>query len=203
MPTYKLTYFDFAGSRGEECRLALHLSGASWVDERLDGAGWAARRASTPFGALPVLEVEGKGALAQSNAILAYLGRVHGLHPADAWQAARHEAVMMSVEDLRIQIDRSGDKDAAEKLRKRQELATGYLPAWGASVERQIEAGPFLAGERIQVADLKLYVVTRAIAKGGLDHVPADVLAPCPKLTRLIDAVARHPDVVRWNERAT
>ena len=58
MTRYKLTYFDAAASRGEECRLALHLAGLPFEDERLSRDQWAARRESTPFGALPVLTVD-------------------------------------------------------------------------------------------------------------------------------------------------
>ena len=74
MALYKLTYFDTATSRGEECRLALHVAGLPFEDDRLNRDQWTARKASTPFGALPVLAVEGRQ-LAQSNAI--QIGRAH------------------------------------------------------------------------------------------------------------------------------
>ena len=69
MTKAKLIYFDAPVSRGEECRLALHVVGLPFEDERVNRDQWAARKASTPFGALPVLTVEGRQ-LAQSNAIL-------------------------------------------------------------------------------------------------------------------------------------
>src|SRR4051794_30341771 len=96
-----LTYFDIATSRGEECRLALHLAGVPFVDERIKFPEWPDRRASTPFGALPVLTVAGHPPIAQSNTILRFVGRGHDLHPSELWEAARHEALMESVEDLR------------------------------------------------------------------------------------------------------
>ena len=81
----RLTYFDFPGGRGEDCRLALHIAGVDFGDDRLDGPAWKERKLDTPFGALPVLTVDGKGQLAQSNAILSYLGRQYRLHPTDPW----------------------------------------------------------------------------------------------------------------------
>ena len=39
--------------------------------------------------------------LAQTNAILVLIGRAYGLHPTDGFEAARHEAMMQHVEDLR------------------------------------------------------------------------------------------------------
>ena len=35
----RLTYFDFAGSRGEECRIALHLAGIDFDDMRVQTKG--------------------------------------------------------------------------------------------------------------------------------------------------------------------
>src|SRR5882762_1873216 len=97
----KLTYFDAPVSRGEECRLALHIAGVDFEDLRIKFEAWPALKPQTPYGALPVLEMPGCAPLAQTNAILVLIGRGHGLHPADAFEAARHEAMMNHVEDLR------------------------------------------------------------------------------------------------------
>ena len=51
----RLIYFDAAVSRGEECRLALHLAGIDFDDVRIDRAAWAAMKESTPYCGLPVL----------------------------------------------------------------------------------------------------------------------------------------------------
>ncbi|MBC8072377.1 MAG: glutathione S-transferase family protein [Deltaproteobacteria bacterium] len=199
MPRYKLTYLDMPTSRGEECRLALHLAGVPFEDERLQRGAWPERKPTTPFGAIPVLAVEGAGELGQTNAILRYLGSAHGLHPSDAWEAARHEAVMCAVEELRARIDPSMRTDDADaKKRMREELATGYLQQWGTSIERQIGDGPFMGGAQVNVADLKLFVVVTWLRKGVLDHMPPDVLVGYPKLNRLVDAVREHPGVVAW-----
>src|SRR3954469_18273303 len=99
----KLTYFDAPVSRGEECRLALHLAGVDFEDNRLKRDQWMALKPTTPYGSVPILEMPGHPPLAQSNAILVLIGRRHGLHPKDDFEAARHEAMMMHVEDLRAQ----------------------------------------------------------------------------------------------------
>jgi len=66
----KLTYFDAPVSRGEECRLALHLAGIDFEDVRIKVADWPAMKDRMPYGSLPVLEWPGSPALAHSNAIL-------------------------------------------------------------------------------------------------------------------------------------
>jgi glutathione S-transferase len=195
----RLVYFDFAGSRGEECRLALHLAGVAFEDVRVKNADWPAMKASMPFGAMPVLEIAGKPALAHSNAILVFIGREHGLHPTDAFEAARHEALMCAVEELRHTITPTlRISDPERKRGAREALAANELRTWGSQVERQLGDGPFVGGATLQVADLKLYMVVRWLTSGALDHVPTSVLDHCPKLLRLYRAVDEHPGVKSW-----
>jgi glutathione S-transferase len=199
MPTYQLTYFDAPASRGEECRLALHAAGLAFQDERLKPEAWPARRPAAPFGALPYLTVEGKGAIAQSNAILRFIGSQHGLHPSDPFEAARHEALMGAVEDLRTRLTQvTRIKEEPERTRARTELAAGYLQEWGGYVERQLGEGPFVAGAALNVVDLKLFVALGTFLRGAIDHIPADVFKAFPKLVRLVEAVKGHPKVVEW-----
>ena len=103
MPKLKLTYFDFHGGRGEPARLALSIGGIPFEDDRVAPSDWPARKPDTPFGALPVLEVDGQ-TLAQSNAINRYVGKLTDLYPSDAWQAALCDEVMEAVEDINTKL---------------------------------------------------------------------------------------------------
>ena len=198
MAKYKLTYFDFSGSRGEECRLALHAAGVEFEDCRLTQQQWAAQKASTPYGAVPVLETAGKPPLAQSNAILAYVGRTYGLHPSDAWQAALHEAILVSVEEVRAALSPSGKiSDPEQKKKAREELASGFLQTWGRQIEQQIK-GPFVAGERLMVADIKLFQILSSLTSGVIDHIPKTVFSAFPKLEGVHAAVIEHPKIAEW-----
>ena len=199
----KLTYFDAPMSRGEECRLALFVSGVDFEDHRLQRADWAALKPNTPFGSLPLFELPGKPVLAQSNAILTYIGRTWGLHPKDSFEAARHEAMMAHVEDLRQRISPSMRmSDEAEKKKAREDIAKNYLPAWGKHAEAQIsDDGPFFGGSSIQVVDFKLLMIQRWIRSGALDHIPTNSLDGFPKLKRVFDAVEAHPRVREWYAR--
>lgn len=197
-----LTYFDIPTSRGEECRLALFLAGVDFIDERLKSADWPARTASTPFGALPVLTVPGKRPLAQSNAILRFIGSQHGLLPTDPHESARHEGVMGAVEDLRAKLGPINRlKDPDEKKRAREELAKGYLQDWAGFIDRQVD-GPFVGGGALSVADLKLFVVMAPMVRGAIDHIPPTAFDAFPKLKGVFEAVKAHPKVVAWYARA-
>src|SRR5882757_4554031 len=96
MPNLKLTYFDFHGGRGEPARLALSIGGIPFEDDRVQSTDWERRKADTPFGALPLLEVDGQ-ILAQSNAINRYVGKLAKLYPSDPWQAALCDEAMEAV----------------------------------------------------------------------------------------------------------
>jgi len=199
----RLIYFDFAGSRGEECRIALHLAGIEFEDVRVKSGDWSAMKADMPFGAMPVLEIPGKVPLAHSNAILVFIGRQHGLHPGDAFEAARHEALMCAVEELRHTITPTlRITDPEQKRQAREALAANELRTWGGYIERQLGDGPFIGGAMLQVADLKLYMVTRWLTTGTVDHVPTTVFDEYPKLMRLYHAVDEHPGVKAWLAKA-
>ena len=199
----RLIYFDFAGSRGEECRMALHLAGVDFDDVRVANTDWPARKPLTPFGAMPVLEIDGRPPLGESNAILVYIGRRHGLHPQDDLEAAYHEALMSYAEQLRHHISPLlRITDEALKRSAREELAGTYLPVWGANVERQLGDHPFVGGATLQVVDIKLYMVVRWLTSGTIDHVPTTVFDHCPKLKRLCQQVGEHEGVKGWLERA-
>jgi len=199
----RLIYFDSAASRGEECRLALHVAGVDFEDVRIKRSDWPALKPTTPFGSLPILELPGQPPLAQSIAILTLIGRRHGLHPSDLFEAARHEAIMQHAEDLRASITPTlRISDAAEKKAARESFAANVLPTWARHAEQQVHAdGPFFGGAALQVADLKLYMIVRWFKSGMLDHIPTDVLDGFPKLVRVHDAVRDDARVKAWTAR--
>ena len=198
MSKIKLSYLDIKGGRGEDSRIALHMSGVDFEDDRISFAEWPKRKPSTLFGTVPVLHVEGKGELGQSNAILTYIGREYGMHPADNWEAAKHEALMAMAEELRhkfkptLYID-----DENFKKEKREEIASGYMQDWAKHVEKEIQ-GPFVSGDKLHVVDLKLFILFGWFIKGGLDYVSPDVFANYQKIVVLYEAVGSHEGVVSW-----
>ena len=123
----KLIYFDAPVSRGEECRLALHLAGVDFDDVRIKPAAWPTMKEQTPYGSLPVLELPDRPPLAHSNAILVMIGRRHGLHPSDHFEAASHEGMMQHVEDLRGVVGPTIHMEDAEK----KALAGDVKASWG------------------------------------------------------------------------
>lgn len=197
----RLIYFDAPVSRGEECRLALHLAGVDFDDVRISPSAWPAMKDQTPYGALPVLELPAKPPLAHSNAILVLIGRRHGLHPADDFEAARHEGMMQHVETLRAVVSPTLRMPDAEKKVAREALVADFLPAWAKAAEKNMLHTPFFGGDKLQVVDLKLHMAVRWFVGGKVDHIPATIFADCPRLVGVHDAVRDHPGVRSWYEK--
>ena len=194
----RLIYFDAPVSRGEECRLALHIAGVEFEDVRVKSDQWKQLKPTLPYGALPVLELPDRAPLAHSNAILVLIGRQYRLHPSDVYEAARHEGMMQHVEDLRGVVGPTIWMPDAEKKAAREKIAADYLPAWGAAAEKNILGSPFFGGEKLNVVDLKLHMAVRWFIGGKVDHIPATIFGDYPKLIRVHDAVRDDAHVKAW-----
>jgi glutathione S-transferase len=194
----RLIYFDAPVSRGEECRLALSLAGVDFEDVRVNSADWPAMKAQMPYGGVPVLELPGHPPLAHSNAILVLIGRRHGLHPADDFEAAQHEGMMQHVEELRAVVTPTLRMKDAEKKAAREALVADYLPAWARAADKNIPGAPFFGGAKLHVVDLKLHMAVRWFIGGKVDHIPATIFSGFPRLLGVYDAVRDHPGVKAW-----
>lgn len=201
MPTIKLTYFDVHGGRAEPARIALHGGGVEFEDERVPFFEWPARKATMPYGAMPVLEVDGQ-VVAQSNAINRYVGKLVGLYPEDPWQAALCDEVMDAVEEIAERVSQTmAIADPEAKQRAREQLVNGAITAYLGYLARRLEAhgGEWFADGRLTMADLRVFMWTGALRKGRLEHIPTDLLdREAPTLAAHADRVAAHPMVVAY-----
>lgn len=199
----RLFYFDAPVSRGEECRLAFSIAGLDFEDVRLSREQWLAMKPTAPFGAVPILEMAGKAPLAHSNAILGWIGSQSSLLPKDPFDAAHHVAMMEAVEELRFELGTTlFIADEAAKKKAREDAAATTIPEWAAKVEKLV-VGPFFGGEAISVADVKLYMITRWLTGGRLDHIPTTVLDAFPKLKGVHAAVEGHSAVQAWQSKTS
>ena len=156
MANLKLTYFDFHGGRGEPARLALSMGGIAFEDDRVPFADWERRKEDTPFGALPVLEVDGQ-TIAQSNAINRYVGKLVDLYPSDPWQAALCDEAMEAMEDIISEIVPTLFLPEEEKKTRRKALVEGPIPFYLTRLQQRLEAhgGQYFAADRLSVQPLR------------------------------------------------
>uniref|UniRef100_A0A914D361 glutathione transferase n=1 Tax=Acrobeloides nanus TaxID=290746 RepID=A0A914D361_9BILA len=80
-------------------RLILHYANVPFEDVRITKDDWANYKNKTPFGKMPVLEVDGKP-LAQSFTIARFLARKHGLAGKDDWESAQIDAIADFMKDF-------------------------------------------------------------------------------------------------------
>lgn len=200
MHNLQLSYFDFHGGRGEPARLALAIGGIPFEDHRVKPADWPAYKPSTPFGGMPVLTIDGR-AISQSNSILRFVGKLSDLYPSDPLQALLCDEIMDAAEDAYgLLAPTFAVKDPAELKALREALAEGALGTHMARIAGRLapDSGWFADG-RMTVADLKIFVYTRYLRSGRLDHLPTDLIdRVAPALIDHHDRVRQHPGVAKW-----
>ncbi|CAO4374326.1 unnamed protein product [Caenorhabditis nigoni] len=93
MPTYKLSYFDVR-ALAEPARLIFALFDVPFEDHRVSVEEWNELKKKTPYGQLPVLEVDGVE-IGQSMSITRFLARKFGI----AGKSPEEEAIADSIVD--------------------------------------------------------------------------------------------------------
>mmetsp|Transcript_14375 Transcript_14375/g.29431 ORF Transcript_14375/g.29431 Transcript_14375/m.29431 type:complete len:215 (-) Transcript_14375:145-789(-) len=174
----KVTYFKIAG-RAEPIRLALFIGEVPFHDEYVTGDEWASRKGETPFGQLPVLTYQGQ-VLAQSQAILRFVGKHVGLYPEDPWSAAKVDEVIALFSEVESIISASRfETDEEKRLAMRRTMAEVHLPPKFDMIEKILEKNEsgFLVGSSLTIADLLLVVgMMRGITSGAFDGIPTTIL---------------------------
>lgn len=126
-----------------------------------------------PAGKVPVLELEDGRALAESNAILAYLADGTEYLPADRYLRARvyqwlsfeQEQVEMSIGSLRYwtMTGKLPQRDAAMVEGKRK-AALRTL----ALLDNELASRPFLVGDTYTIADMSIFAYASRATEAGL-----------------------------------
>jgi glutathione S-transferase len=203
MTQFKLIYFDFDGGRAESIRLAFHFGGIDFEDVRLKFPEFREAQPSFRFHALPVLEIDSQP-ITQSNAQLRYVGKLAGLYPTDDLQALFCDEAMGAVEDVGHAVGKTFGLQGDALKQAREEFVQGRLATYIKGLNELLArgGGQFFADGRITVADLKVFVETRTLAKGTLDHVPTNIVEElAPALAEHRERIANDPRVVAYYAR--
>ncbi|MDJ0711543.1 MAG: glutathione S-transferase family protein [Woeseiaceae bacterium] len=200
MTNYKLTYFDFNGGRGEPIRIAFHHGGIDFEDDRVSFPEFAETRDSMRFSSVPTMEIDGM-VVTQTNAMLRHVGKQAGLYPDDELQAFYCDEAMEAIEDLLHRIVATFGLEGDELKAAREELAAGWLKTFINGLDELLArgGGEYFADGRLTVADLKVFMQTRSLASGTLDHVPTDFVEQLsPALAAHRDRIAADPIVTAY-----
>ena len=141
---------------------------------------------------VPALVLDDGRPLAESNAILWYLGDGTEYVPDDRYERAQvlqwqffeqyqHEP---SIAVVRFLVAYSGEAEKhAARIAERTAHGYGVLEI----MERHLEGRSFLVGECYTIADISLYAYTHVAPEGGFD------LAPYPAIRAWLERVAGRP----------
>jgi glutathione S-transferase len=192
--------YDYLPSgNGYKVRLVLKALALPYELVELDIKVGASRTpaflAKNPNGRIPLLEVPGRGFLAESHAIIAFLAEGSALVPRDAW----HRALMWQwlcfeqynlepnvgtarfwLASLKRTPAELGDKLVEKHAKGREALAV---------LEQGLAGRSFLVGDAYSLADIALYAYTRVAGEAGL---PLDAY---PAIRAWIGRVEQQP---RW-----
>ncbi|TMW67055.1 hypothetical protein Poli38472_012171 [Pythium oligandrum] len=195
----KLTYIDGPG-RAEPIRLAFHIGGVEFEDERIGGAVLKERVASLPYGQIPVLSVNGE-AHAQSLQILRYAGTVSGLYPAtDFKKALRIDEVLCHLDDISNAHSLTSRMEPEKQTAARAALVEETFPNAFKALDKRIAGwgGPYTVGDELTIADLAIYGSLLTLKTGYMAGIPATLSDSYSNLTRVYEQVAQHPKVQEW-----
>lgn len=202
MTSYKLTYFDMDGGRGEPVRIAFHAAGVDFEDERWPFPEFMKRKSEPRFNCLPILTVDGVE-ITQSNAMCRYVGKMAGLYPEDDLQALYCDEAMEAVEDMLHHIVRTFGLEGDTLKKARDKLRDGWLTVFVKGLDELLArgGGSYFADNRLTMADLKVFVQVRSLRRGTLDHIPADFVDQlAPALADHCDRIAKESIVTAYYE---
>lgn len=192
----RLIYFPVPG-RAEASRLALSLSGMEWEDVLVNGETFQQMKedGDLPWGMLPVLETS-EGTIAESSAILRYVGKYAGLIPKDDYQNAKANEFLDGMGPLARALDTTfGISDIDERVSLRKAL----FEAGGAGSKNvqffETKVGESVSGwaantDDLSIADLKLFTELFGLFSGNYDGIESHVIARYPNLMKYHDKVA-------------
>jgi glutathione S-transferase len=209
-PSIKVTYFPHEGS-GEKVRLALAVAGIPFNDERIARADFPKLKPSTKYGQLPMMTINEITQVAQSEAMLRYVGRLGGLYPAEhaliideaiglvgdllrAWRPAfkfPKEAVDYGHPE---HFEKTEEGKAVAKSLREKFVAT-ELPKYLGYFQDILGDHSFLVGDEPTIADCMLVPALQDFTRGTWEHIPVTCLDTHPKVTAYIARFLELPKV--------
>ena len=195
MPTYKLTYFNARG-RGETSRLIFAQAGVDYEDNRVAGEDWVKFKPTTPYGSLPVLEVDGK-MLAGSGGIARFLAERFGLAGSNDFENAEIASIVDACGDLSQKLGVAhSEKDETKKAELQKELGEVVFPKFLGIFEKLINTNDtpegWVYGSKVTYADFSLYN-----AFEWLMDVP-NVFDKYPGIQKMRKSVEELPKIAKW-----
>ncbi len=205
----KLSYLDFPEGRGGEAeRLALHLGGVAFEDDRYhleDVVSVVLRAQTMQVSVLQVGEFQFQHQDAVAE-IARYVGRVSQLYPDhDPLQALLCDVVLGRVENTLAHIGSTCWQDDDARQTARHTLVTRILPTALEWLQERlvIGGGEYFANQSLTMADLKVFTLVRGLNSGRLQYIPTDIVEQyAPSLNEHMQRIEAIPAVMQYYARS-
>ena len=196
MPTYKLYYFNARGN-AEVIRLVFAQAGVQYEDTRLNSEQWAKFKPNTPYGVMPVLDIDGK-IVGGSMPIARYLAKQYGLDGGDDMARLILEGAADAIEDYkRKMMAMHFEKDEEKKATLKKELFETVLPPFLGAMEKLAAsntcADGWFYGAKVSYVDFLF-----AHVMGYIQPNAPTFLDEFPALKKLTESVMKLPNIVKW-----
>ena len=196
MPTYKLYYFNARGS-AETIRFVFAQAGVQYEDIRLTSEQWAEFKPKTPYGVIPVLDIDGK-IVGGSLPITRYLAKQYGLDAEDDWTRLILEGAADTIEDFKRKLGAAYmEKDEEKKATLKKELVETLLPRFLGALEKLAAsntcADGWFCGAKVSYVD---FLFTTAMSYVKMEA--PNVLDNFPALKKLTESVLKLPNIAKW-----
>jgi len=151
----------------------------------------------------PVVTIDEEEVLGQSKSIERYLARRLGVMGATEFEAAHIDAITEHVRDLKDKYNKAKNVDKEKKEESVKQYFSTEMPAFFGKIEKALPpgSGPALIGTSLSLADVTLYVFV--VDYFTDKQLPLAALDACPRLRASIDAVGKHPGVVKYRAART
>lgn len=210
----KLTYFNIEGL-AEKIRLALKIGKCEHEDIRINFNEWNDIKKKTPYGQLPMINIDGiEKPIAQSGAILRYVGKQTNLYPHNDLEALYIDELVSLQEDISSKIaisiyigmkpetygypsDLSNDdiKIIQQSLRINLANENGDLHKFLIIVNNKLSKSKFFTGDYPTIADCAFLPLFRQLRSGRLDYLPIDILNKYENICNFEDNMMNIPEV--------
>ncbi|KAM3957947.1 glutathione S-transferase 2-like [Aphomia sociella] len=199
MPSTVVHYFPIKGL-AEGIRLLLAYGGEDFEDNRIPKENWPEFKPNTPFGQMPVLEINGKK-YAQSLAISRYLGRKYGLAGADIEEDFLIDQNVDFLNELRIALSAiRKESDPAVQAVKKAEFLKNRCPFYLQKIDEIIRNNNgHLAAGKLTWADFYFTGMYYNIGKSL--NIP-DLDQKYPSFTKLQETVLSLPQLKQYLAKA-
>ncbi|BFZ09089.1 hypothetical protein BsWGS_12128 [Bradybaena similaris] len=154
----KLTYFDGRG-RAEVSRYILAAARQKYEDIRLSREEWVEKKPQTPFGQLPILEIDGK-VYTESIAIATYLAREFGFYGKTSLDGLKiDQVVQLGMDLLRAGFTVFMESDETKKAELMKNLKDVEVPKFYGFFENLLKESDtgYFVGNDLTLADIFVF----------------------------------------------